>query len=95
MKGNNCIIDIDTGRRPYNSYLVLPLPILKQLTPLICEEMMKGLVSSDDQDRVVLQLSLDAGKIREVNRLISSLKKKPARRPRPSAEQAIRTNLKY
>jgi hypothetical protein len=95
MKGNNYIIDIDAARRPYNSYLVLPLPILKQLTPLICEEIMQGLVSSDDQDRVVLQLSLDEGKIREVNRLISTLQKKPARRARPSAEQAIRTNLKY
>ncbi len=95
MKGNNYIIDIDAGRRPYNSYLVLPLPSLKLLTPLICEEIMQGLVSSDDQDRVILQLSLDAGKIREVNRLISSIQKKPARRARPSAEQTIRPNLKY
>lgn len=95
MKGNNYIIDIDAARRPYNSYLVLPLPLLKLLTPLICEEIMQGLVSSDDQDRVVLQLSLDEGKIRQVNRLISSLQKKTARRAHPSAEQAIRANLKY
>jgi hypothetical protein len=66
MKKNDFIIDIDASRRPYNSYLVLTLPLLQQLTPLIKDEILLGLINTDGPDRVILHLALDDSKIRKV-----------------------------
>jgi hypothetical protein len=72
MIDNEYIIDIEPGRRPYNAYLVLPLGLLQQLAPLIRDEIMKGLVDSDKNDRVVLHLLLDTAKISQVGKMTSS-----------------------
>ena len=61
------IIDIQEGRQPYNTYMVLPYTLLQQLMPLLKEEVMKGLVSNDPEDRIVLHLNLSKDKINQVN----------------------------
>ncbi len=60
------ILDIDEQRLPYNTRLVLPLPQLQQVMHLIGEEMMLGLVDTDRDDRVVLQMKLDGTKLQDV-----------------------------
>jgi hypothetical protein len=72
MLENEHIIDIDASRRPYNAYLVLPLGLLQQLTPLIRDEIMKGLIDTDNNDRVVLHLLLDPDKINLLRKLTAS-----------------------
>lgn len=75
MKGNDYIIDIDAARRPFNSYMVLPLDLLQQLTPLLMEEIMQGVVGSHGEDHVVLHLVLDESKISQLNQVVSNLQK--------------------
>lgn len=60
------IIDIQEGRQPYNTYLFLPYALLQQLMPLLKEEMMKGLVSNDQEDRIILHLNLTMEKINQI-----------------------------
>ncbi|HWJ91749.1 MAG TPA: hypothetical protein VNR87_11595 [Flavisolibacter sp.] len=72
MAENEHIIDIEASRRPYNAYLVLPLALLQKIAPLLKDEIMKGLVDSDDRDRVVLHLLLDTGKISRLKKLTAS-----------------------
>ena len=63
MTENEYIIDIEEGRLPYNAYLVLPLDVLEELTPLLIDEIMLGLAGTEGDDKVVLQLHLGKAKI--------------------------------
>jgi hypothetical protein len=63
MNENEYTIDIEEGRQPYNAYLVLPLDLLEQLTPLLYDEIMLGLAGTEGHDKVVLQLHLGKAKI--------------------------------
>ena len=63
MNENEYTIDIEEGKLPYNAYLVLPLDLLEQLTPLLFEEIMLGLAGTEGHDKVVLQLHLGKAKI--------------------------------
>jgi hypothetical protein len=72
MLENEHIIDIEESRRPFNAYLVLPLGLLQKLTPFIRDEIMKGLVDTDEDERVVLHLLLDAAKINQLRKLTDS-----------------------
>jgi hypothetical protein len=60
------IIDTQEGREPYNTYLVLPYTLLQKLMPILREEMMKGLVSDDKEDRIILHLNLSREKMNHV-----------------------------
>jgi len=74
MEDKNYIIDIQPGRQPYNSYLVLPLHLLQVLTPLLMREILKGKVATEGGDRVALHLQLEDTKILEVRRIVSMQK---------------------
>ena len=63
MNENEYTIDIEEGKLPYNAYLVLPLDLLEQLTPLLTDEIMLGLAGTEGHDKVVLQLHLGKAKI--------------------------------
>ncbi|MFL5741310.1 MAG: hypothetical protein ACJ75B_13890 [Flavisolibacter sp.] len=71
MFKNPPVIDINPTRRPYNTYMVLSLNLLRKITPLLENEIMKGLIDSDGNDRVVLHLHLEADKIKRLKRVIS------------------------
>jgi len=71
MTEKEYIIDIDESRHPYNAYLLLPLVLLEQLTPLLLEEIMLGLVDTDGDDKVVLHLFLDKMKIEALKQVVA------------------------
>ena len=72
MIENEFIIDIDPGRRPYNSYMALPLPLIQQLAPLLTDEILHGLINTDNEQRVVLHLHLEDSKIKEVQEVMAT-----------------------
>lgn len=78
MASAEYIIDIDAGRQPYNSHLTLSLAFLQKLVPLLKEEILRGMVNSDADGRVILHLHLDADKIRQVEDKIREIAKKAA-----------------
>ena len=71
------IIDIDEKRKPYNTYMVLPLYVLQKITDLLQNEICLGLIDSDRDDRVIMHLTLDKAKIKSVKKIIASLENKP------------------
>jgi hypothetical protein len=73
MDANEYIIDINSGGMPYNVRMILPLPLLQKILPLVREEMMKGLVSNDADERAILHLHLSADKILELEKLAATL----------------------
>ena len=75
MIENEFIIDIDPGRRPYNSYMALPLHLVQQLAPLLTNEILRGLINTDNEQRVILHLFLEDSKIKEVQNVLASLQK--------------------
>jgi hypothetical protein len=70
------IVDIDEARKPFNSYFLLPLEMLEKILPLVNEEVLKGLIDSDDNDRVILHVNLDNSKAVVVRNFISRFEKK-------------------
>ena len=74
MEKKQYIIDIQPGREPYNSYLVLPLHLLQVLTPVIMGEILLGQIATEGDDQVALHLQLDETKILEVRRIVSMQK---------------------
>ena len=71
MVENDYIIDIDSERHPYNSYMVLPMNLLQRLAPLIKDEILKGLVNNEDKDRVMLYLFLEPEKIKKIEKVVT------------------------
>lgn len=65
------IIEIDEGRLPYNTTLLLSLEILKQLTPLLLPEIMFGLAGTEGENILILNLSLSKNKIEELKEQLS------------------------
>jgi hypothetical protein len=59
MNENEYIITYDDERRPFNCHMVLPLGLLQRLTAILREPILKGLVDSDGDGRVILQMNLD------------------------------------
>lgn len=76
MSNKEYLIDIDEARRPYNAYMVLPLTILQKLMPLLNNEILNGLVDSDQHDRVILHLLLEEHKIAELKKIVAPLNTK-------------------
>ena len=74
MFKNPPVIDINPSRRPYNTYMVLSMNLLRKITPLLKNEIMKGLIDSDGEERVVLHLHLETDKIKRLKRIISLYK---------------------
>jgi hypothetical protein len=74
MKDCQYIIDIDEGRLPYNAYMVLPLKVLQKLAIPLRNEILAGLVDSDQEDKVILHLQLDKNKIKLVRKIIDSMR---------------------
>lgn len=71
MNENDYIIEIDESRQPHNAYLLLPLAVLEQLTPLLMQEIMQGLASTKGNDKVVLHLFLNKAKINEIRKMFA------------------------
>ncbi|HZH94968.1 MAG TPA: hypothetical protein VEY06_03745 [Flavisolibacter sp.] len=70
MINQNYLIDIVPNRQPYNARFVLPLEWLERLMPVLQNEIMFGIVDTDGNDRVVLDLFLSEAKIEEINEFI-------------------------
>ena len=66
MTQNEFIIEYDAERRPFNCHMVLPVALLQRLTVIIKDPIMKGLVDSDKNGRVLLYVHLDASLMNEV-----------------------------
>ncbi|HEV7620810.1 MAG TPA: hypothetical protein VGO09_03705 [Flavisolibacter sp.] len=76
MSRENYIIQINEGNKPFNAYMVLPLSLFIKMNKLLKDEILQGLVGSDQEDRLILHLLLDISKIKKVKRILSTLEKK-------------------
>jgi hypothetical protein len=70
MTQNEFIIEYDAERRPFNCHMVLPLALLQRLTLIIKEPIMKGLVDSDKNGRVLLYIQLDCSLMEDVENAV-------------------------
>lgn len=73
MNFQKMIIDYKEDGMPYNVRLVIPFELLKKITPLIKDELMKGMISNDEQDRAVLDLQLAPGKIAQIKAMAATM----------------------
>ena len=64
------IIEFHQDNRPYNCRMVLSLDLLQWLAKPLRDEILQGLVDSDPEGRVILNLFLDLKKIRMVEEII-------------------------
>ena len=70
MSQNQFIIEYEAERRPFNCHMVLPVALLQRLTVIIKEQIMKGLVDSDKNGRVLLYIHLDTSLMAEVENAV-------------------------
>jgi|SRR5689334_15938467 hypothetical protein len=75
MSQNEFIIEYHAERRPFNCHMVLPLPLLKRLTIIIKDPIMKGLVDSDKNGRVLLYIHVDTAMMAEVEDAVREFEK--------------------
>ena len=75
MSQNQFIIEYDAERRPFNCHMVLPLALLQRLTIVIKEPIMKGLVDSDKNGRVLLYIHLDTSLMAEVENAVKDFER--------------------
>ncbi|MEJ7912078.1 MAG: hypothetical protein WKF70_02900 [Chitinophagaceae bacterium] len=71
MKDKQYTLDIDESRLPYNANMVFPLMTLEVVMPLLLDEIMMGLVNTQGNDLVSLQLFLSEAKMRQLRSLLA------------------------
>jgi hypothetical protein len=74
------IIEFHQDSRPYNCRMVLSLDLLQWLARPLRQEILQGLVDSDAEGRVILNLHLDLVKIQMVQDLVRDYEKEASRR---------------
>ncbi len=77
MKKEKYIITIQEEVKPFNVYMVLPVPVFKKVQLILEQEILKGYVDCDHQDHIILFLLLDGVKIKTLHNLCSSLENLP------------------
>jgi hypothetical protein len=76
MIQNQIKLEFTQGKLPYNSKVTIQLPLLKDVMPILKEEILKGLVDTLGEDMVILHLNLTEEKILLLNGYLPSSKAK-------------------